>query len=111
MSNIIDGATSSNGVFRIEQSGGKSRETTDNSKEAGKIKGRQLLPEVYESNDQVIFIDSAKRLKDLERELREAPMVDKAKVEDIKRRIADGSLEINADNIASKLLEVDELLY
>lgn len=108
MSNIIDGA-SSNGVFRLEQTGGKNRESTDKDKEVSRIKSRQLSSESVESSDQVIFIDSAKRLQAIEKQLREAPMVDKAKVEDVKRRIADGSLRVNADNIADKLLEMDKL--
>lgn len=108
MSNIIDGA-SSNGVFRLEQTGGKNREPTDKDKEVSRIKGRQPSPESAESSDQVIFIDSAKRLQAIERQLREAPAVDKAKVEDVKQRIADGSLRVNADNIADKLLEMDKL--
>lgn len=110
MSNIIDGA-SSNGVFKIEQSGGKNRETTGRDKEVSKIKGHQAPPEAFQVSDQVIFIDSAIRLKAIEKELREAPVVDKAKVEDVKRRIADGSLKVNADNLADKLLEADELFY
>lgn len=108
MSNIIDGA-SSNGVFRIELTGGMNRESTDKDKEVSKIKGRQSSAEALETNDQVIFIDSAKRLRAIERQLREAPVVDQAKVEDIKRRIANGSLRVNADNIAGKLLEADKL--
>lgn len=95
MSNIIDGA-SSNGVFAIEQTGGKSKEPADKD-----ARGR--------SNDQVIFIDSAKRLQAIERQLRKTPAVDKAKVEDIKQRIANGNLQISADNIARKLLEADKL--
>lgn len=108
MSNIIDGA-SSNGVFRLEQTGGKNREPANKDKEVSKIKGRQSSRESAESSDQVIFIDSAKRLQAIERQLREAPVVDEAKVEDVKRRIADGSLRVSADNIAGKLLEMDKL--
>lgn len=108
MSNIIDGASSS-GVFRIEQTGGKNKESTNKDKEVSEIKGRQPSSESVNSSDQVIFIDSAKRLQAIEKQLREAPVVDKAKVEDVKRRIANGSLKVNADNIASKLLEADNL--
>ena len=49
-------------------------------------------------------------LHEIERELQSVPVVDKEKVNRIKKRIDGGNYQIDADVIAEKLMTTDELL-
>jgi negative regulator of flagellin synthesis FlgM len=49
-------------------------------------------------------------LREIERDLRSVPVVDQEKVDRIKKRIADGNYQIDADVIAGKIMTTDELL-
>lgn len=57
---------------------------------------------------QVVLVYSVDRKHPVEKQFHELP-VDKEKVKEIRRRLADGSLRINADKIAEKLIEQDSL--
>jgi flagellar biosynthesis anti-sigma factor FlgM len=49
-------------------------------------------------------------LHEIERDLQSVPVVDQEKVDRIKKRIAGGNYQIDADVIAEKLMTTDELL-
>lgn len=94
-----------------------STEQTSKVKEVSGNKGKdvdeaksQAVGSSQSRTDEVLLTDSAQRLQAIERELDSVPAVDKAKVESVQARIADGSFEIDANSIAEKLLATDELL-
>lgn len=58
----------------------------------------------------VNITDSARRLAALEQAVRDMPAVDDARVAEVHRALADGSYEVHAERIASKLLDLEQLL-
>ena len=61
-------------------------------------------------SDTVSLTDSARLLQKLEENVASTPVVDSQRVDQIRQAIKDGSYEINAGNIADKLLEIDREL-
>lgn len=59
------------------------------------------------STDTVSVTSEAERLLKLEDKLADLPVVDTARVQEIKASIADGSFEVNAERIASKLMQFE----
>lgn len=57
--------------------------------------------------DSVFLSQEAQVLKQLEAKIADSPAVDMAKVDSIRQAIADGSYSINAESIASKMLNMD----
>jgi len=57
--------------------------------------------------DSVVLTDVAAQMQKAEKVLAETPQVDKAKVEQIKASIADGSYQVNAEQVAEKLLRLE----
>ena len=60
--------------------------------------------------DTVQLTDSAKQLRQLEEILANQPVTDTKRVEEIKQAIASGEYEVNAEQIAEKLLQLDKEL-
>ncbi len=74
---------------------------------------RQQAPNTPEaearpSQSSVSISPEANRLASLESEINATADVDSQRVEDIRRAIADGSFQINADRIAGNLLDQDD---
>lgn len=59
------------------------------------------------SSDSVSLTDTAARLRKLESSLAQMPEVDSERVASIKQAIADGSYQVDAGNIADKLLNFE----
>lgn len=59
------------------------------------------------SSDTVSITDQVSRLQSIENELSTIPVVNEAKVAEIKAAIADGSFEIDPQSIASKLIDME----
>lgn len=57
--------------------------------------------------DTVMLTPRSQLLERLEKTAAQTPMIDRAKVDSIKADIADGNYEINVDNIADILLQID----
>jgi len=57
---------------------------------------------------EIIEIDSPQKLQQPKKSISDLPDVDKQKVEAIKQAIADGSFEIDADAIASKIIQFEQ---
>ncbi len=107
MNNSIDGIS---GGGLTPDNSGKIKETTGKTdKDVNSTKADTQSGQAG-SGDQVVLTDSAKRLQAIERQLQEVPVVDSAKVENIRQRIADGSFQIDANSVAEKLLSTDELI-
>ena len=60
--------------------------------------------------DTVSLSNSSAQLRSLENTLAELPVVDTQRVESIKQSIADGSFRINAENVANKLINLEQSL-
>ena len=57
------------------------------------------------ANDRVDLSDAAKSFESIQRLIDNAPEVDAKKVEAVKNEIQKGTLDINSENIAKKILE------
>lgn len=62
------------------------------------------------ASDRVQLSDQAKLLNQIEDKLQDTPEVDEEKVAAIKAAIADGSYQPDAESIANKMMDMDDLL-
>ncbi|SFD92334.1 anti-sigma-28 factor, FlgM family [Thiohalospira halophila DSM 15071] len=60
------------------------------------------------AGDKVSFTDVASRLQSLEAAMAQEPAVDPHRVESVRQSIEDGTFEVNAESIASRLMEMDQ---
>ncbi|MCP4596067.1 flagellar biosynthesis anti-sigma factor FlgM [Neptuniibacter sp.] len=60
--------------------------------------------------DTVQLSDAAQTLQNVEKKLANTPDVDSARVERLKQEIESGSYQINAERVAEKMLNFDNLL-
>jgi len=60
------------------------------------------------ADDKVSFTDVASRLQSLEAAMAKEPAVDPHRVETVRQSIEDGTFEVNAESIASRLMEMDQ---
>lgn len=58
--------------------------------------------------DTVSLTDTSAQLRSLENTLAELPVVDTQRVESIKQAIADGSYQVNTQNVADKLIDLEQ---
>lgn len=94
----------------IQSSGGGPRGRIDsaapNSKSgSGSIEAKPDNP----AKPEVSLSSQAQTLSRLESEINSAPSVNSDKVAEIQKAIADGTYEINAERIAQKMIEQDDL--
>ena len=66
--------------------------------------------EVEGSSDKVSLTAASLHLHNLEQELARSPVVDAERVENIRARIADGTYRIDAERVASRLLDLEAAL-
>ena len=107
MANSIDNVSgnplnSAERTSRVKEIAGKSDKDVDETK--SQSAGQQT------ETDEIVLTDSAKRLQAVVQQLDAVPVTDKAKIADIQAKIADGSFEVNAEQIAEKLMATDKLL-
>jgi len=57
--------------------------------------------------DNVSLSETAKTLASVEAQLKESPEVDLSKVEAIRARLESGEYQINSDNMAQKMLDIE----
>ena len=62
------------------------------------------------AGQEVSLTDTAATLKQLENQIANQPVVDPQRVESVKKAIADGSFKIDANHIADKMAEFEQLL-
>lgn len=62
------------------------------------------------TGDQVTLTDTARRLSDLTQTASAQPAVDSQRVSEIRQAIADGSYQVNAERVADKLMQTEDLL-
>lgn len=109
MSNSVDNISSNNllnsteQTSRIKETTGKPDRDVDETK--SQTQGARQRP-----TDEVVLTESARRLQNIERELQKVPVVDQQKVDSVKERIANDNYQVNAENIAEKVLATDKLL-
>ncbi len=60
------------------------------------------------TGDTVSLTNASAQLRSLENTLAELPVVDTQRVESIKQAIADGSYQVNAENVANKLINLEQ---
>jgi negative regulator of flagellin synthesis FlgM len=109
MSNSVDNITSNSllssteQTSRVKETAGKPDRDVDEAR--SQTQGTHQRP-----TDEVVLTESARRLQNIESELQNVPVVDQAKVDSVKERIATDNFQINAENIAEKVLATDKLL-
>lgn len=70
----------------------------------------QDRPATGAGSDQVTLTDTARRLSDLTQTASAQPAVDAERVSQIRQAIAEGSYQVNAERVADKLLQAEDLL-
>ncbi|MBA3581967.1 MAG: flagellar biosynthesis anti-sigma factor FlgM [Gammaproteobacteria bacterium] len=111
MSNSIDSVSSNNlaanteTAAKLRESAGQTDKDIDTRRQAN-----SAITSGTSGSDELVLTDSAKRLQQLEQTLAQIPVVDTAKVDSIKQALADGSYRVDADKIANKLLDMENLL-
>jgi len=65
---------------------------------------------VAASDDQVSLTDSASRLRELENEVSQLPVVDTKRVTEVQRSISIGSFQVDPSQVAEKMLTMDKSL-
>ena len=60
--------------------------------------------------DRVNLTDTAEKLRDLENQVANQPVVDSKRVDSIKKAIADGTFQVNVSQTAEKLAQFENLL-
>lgn len=62
------------------------------------------------ATDEVELTSALQRLEELSASLADQPIVDRAKVDSIKQGLANGTYQVNSEQIANKLIELEKLL-
>lgn len=78
-----------------------------NSAPPAENKAASTPPQSANANDNVSLSNTAQSLSKIEAELKSSPEVDQNKVNEIKSRIANGDYQINPQNMAQKLLNIE----
>ncbi len=65
---------------------------------------------VAPKGDQVSLTDSAARLRELENEVSQLPVVDAKRVAEVQRSIAVGSYQVNPGEVADKMMAIEKNL-
>jgi len=62
------------------------------------------------ATDTVNLTGTASQLRSLEQQLANQPIVDAQRVESIKREIANGSYEVNSQQVADKMIQIESAI-
>ncbi len=104
MSNTINGTPRP-----IQAVEGRGQTQSEKAKTAeGSEDHRKMASAGSGSTDHVDLTSTAQKLIELENGMKDVPVVDQQKVDSIKHAIADGSYNVNAESIASKLIEIEK---
>jgi flagellar biosynthesis anti-sigma factor FlgM len=109
MSNSVDNISSKSLLNSTEQTNRIKETTGKTDKDVDETRSRTQGAH-QRLTDEVVLTESARHLQKIETELQKVPVVDKAKVDSIKESIANGNFQIDAENIAEKVLATDKLL-
>ena len=94
-----------------QSGGGKILSTQNDRPEANVSRGDDTADQQEtgrsSTTDTVSLSNSSAQLRSLENTLAALPVVDAQRVEGIKQAIADGSYQVNAQNIADKLINLE----
>ncbi len=82
-------------------------ENRHQGKAGGSPTGSARSKEAGAAEDSVVLTDVAKKLVDAEMDVSSGPVIDRARIEEIKSAIAQGSFKPDAEKIASKLIELE----
>lgn len=83
---------------------------TDTSRSPASRPGDEAPAPAAPAEGSVVELRSADALRELEQIVASLPDVDRAKIEAIKQAISQGAYEVDADVVAQKFMEVEELL-
>ncbi|MDU9401756.1 flagellar biosynthesis anti-sigma factor FlgM [Pseudomonas sp. zfem004] len=72
-----------------------------------KADASSVAPSANASGEAVHFSPEAQQLQKISDSLRDQPIVNSARVAELKQAIADGSYKVDADRVASKLLDFE----
>lgn len=98
-----------NSLDSVGTKGTRSKPAASNTPEA-KAPAPDLTSANKGAGDQVVLSQEAQTLGRLQAKINSAPDVDMEKVAEIRRAIAEGRFEINADRIAENMLNQESLL-
>ena len=104
MADKIDGISRQANVAGAEGRG-KAQAVGRGANNAGNAKSQETP-----GSDTVSLTDSARLLQKLEENVANTPVVDSLRVDALKKAVQDGSYQIDAGNIADKLLDIDREL-
>ncbi|VAW73945.1 hypothetical protein MNBD_GAMMA12-3748 [hydrothermal vent metagenome] len=96
----------SNPSIGVNDAGNSKRTETDKQKQTS----NEQTPTTSTNTDSVRLTQSGKQLSELASRIDNIPSVDSDKVDAIKKAIANGDYEIDAERIASKLTNFESLL-
>ena len=86
------------------------RQRSDSAAEGGTNKSGEAAQQPSNSTNVNLSRD-AQSIKAAESALQEQPSVDDSRVESIRQALEDGSFQIDADELAQKMLNVDESIF
>jgi len=98
-----------NGINTHSATTGKARQSSASAKEKP-VTNQEPNANGSSASDSVSLSDAGKAMAKLEAELAAMPDVDQARVDEIRTALASGRYQVDAENIADKLLEQDKLL-
>ena len=98
-----------NTLDSVSAKGARSKPVASNAPEA-KAPTPDAAPVTKGASDQVVLSQEAQTLGRLQAKINSSPDVDLEKVAEIRRAIAEGRFEINADRIAENMINQNELL-
>jgi negative regulator of flagellin synthesis FlgM len=99
-----------NSLDSVGTKGTRSKPATPNTAEAKAPVPADIAPSNKGVGDQVVLSQEAQTLGRLQAKINNAPDVDMDKVAEIRRAIAEGRFEINAERIAENMLNQENLL-
>lgn len=87
------------------------RERSDNAAGNAENRGAQAPEAQKEQSTNVNLSRDAQSIRSAEDALRDQPAVDDGKVEQIRQALNDGSFQVDADQLAQKMLEIDDGIF
>lgn len=97
-------------IKNINQSLVSSRLNESNTSSPNKSAGAQNAPSLNVSADKVTLTQTSTQVMNLEKKAAASEVDNSAKIEALKEAIKDGSYQVNAEKVASKLIETEVLM-